>query len=148
MLISEAHPEKRLSVASNGQTTKSAAEARVIKELKSGSIPTNRNLRFERFTEGWWECDRCEYIKCRLTLNHNFSKDYENACRSYLYNHILPYFQKMKKFIITSEEVESWLMELTDEIHLLPTTVNHCLKTLRIMLDRALKRGFSPQIPP
>jgi hypothetical protein len=69
--------------------TKSAAEARVIKELKSGSIPTNQNLRFERFTEGWWECDRCEYIKRRLALNRNFSKGYDDACRSYIYN--IPY---------------------------------------------------------
>jgi hypothetical protein len=62
--------------------------------------------------------------------------------------HILPYFQKMKMFIMASEEVESWLMELIDEKYRSPTTVNHCIETLRIMLDKALKRGFSPQIPP
>jgi hypothetical protein len=49
MLISEAHPEKRLSAVCTGQTKKSAAEARVIKKRKSGYIPSNLNLRFERF---------------------------------------------------------------------------------------------------
>jgi integrase len=73
--------------------------------------------------------------------------------RSYLERHILPYFGNIRIQRITADQVEDWLLKLRDKPSnktgppLSPTTVNHCLTCLKIMLKEAIRRGYLMRSP-
>jgi len=131
---------KRASGKSTGQTTKTAARAYVTELIKNGQLNlTKKDITFEKFAENWWLWDKCEYLKRQKAKGKQISQSYASICRGYLKNHILPYFKDYRLSKIKTSTIEKWLMELYEdsERDLSPTTINHCLTTLKIMLKEA-----------
>jgi hypothetical protein len=138
---------KRLTAKSTGQTSKAAAEAWAYEQLKNGRIITKKNITFAQYAQDWWVWDRCLYIKSRLARGANISRGYADSMRTYLEKHLLPSFGATRLQKITPDMVEHWLMYLKEKPRkngdpLSPTTVNHCLRTLKIMLKEAERRGY------
>src|SRR5208337_2592860 len=64
----------------------------------------------------------------------------------HLANHVLPYFEDRRLTQITSRQIESWLLTLRRE-KLSPSTINHALRTLKIMLKEAVRQEIIPRDP-
>lgn len=129
---------KRLTAKSTGQTSKAAAESWAYEQLKNGHIITKKNITFGQYARDWWVWDRCLYIKSRLARGANISRGYADSMRTYLEQHILPSFGNSRLQKITPEMIEQWLMDLKEKpgkngVPLSPTTVNHCLRTFKII---------------
>jgi len=142
----------RMTARSTGQTSKPAAEAWAIEQLRQGLITTKKNITFGQYAADWWVWDRCRYIKGRLARGARISQDYVDGMRIYLRKHILPYFDSTKLQNITADQVENWLLGLREKpsssgTPLSPTTVNHCLTCLKIMLKEAVRRGYLLRSP-
>ena len=138
---------KRLTGKSTGQTSKAAAEAWAYEQLKNGRVITKKNITFGQYARDWWIWDRCLYIRSRLACGTNISRGYADSMRTYLEQHILPCFGSTRLQKITPEMIERWLMDFKESPvkngdPLSPTTVNHCLRTLKIMLKEAERRGY------
>jgi site-specific recombinase XerD len=72
--------------------------------------------------------------------------------RTYLERHIFPYFGNTRIRNITADQVENWILELREKPGkagppLSPTTVNHCLTCLKVMLKEAVRRGSLVKSP-
>ena len=132
---------KRLTAKSTGQTSKAAAENWSIEQLKSGKVITQKTITFQQYAENWWLWDKCNYIKSKLLRGSRISKSYADTQRSYLVHHILPYFKDIKLIKITPAFIEKWLFQLKDT-SLTPTTINHILRVLKIMLKEAYREGY------
>jgi len=61
--------------------------------------------------------------------------------RSNLVNHILPYFGKKRLTAIKTGDIEKWILHLKENTSLSDSTINHCLKTLKVMLNEAERLG-------
>ncbi len=135
--------DERTSGKSTGKTSKTAANQWVQRKLKDGSLSSEKEIRFDDFSNKWWSWDECSYVKDKRRIG-KISRGYVDAEASYLKNHIKPYFDPMKLSKITMGAVQKWLDQLRsdEEKHLSPTTVNHCLATLKIMLKDAERRGY------
>lgn len=138
---------ERLPWRSTGQTSKLAAEAWAIARIREGNIAPSAQKTFGQFSEPWWVWDQCPYIARKLARGKTLSRSYADTQRTYLTNHILPYFQNMKLSRITPKQIEEWILQLQKSSSLSPTTINHCLTTLKIMLGEAAKMGLIPSNP-
>jgi len=135
---------------STGETTKTRAENWALTQFKAGRIATRENLTFATFAEKWWKWGECDYIRGRLARGKALSRTYTDVQRGYLEKHILPYFRAKKLVKITPRMIEGWVMTLKSEDTLSPTTVNHCLTTLKTMLSEATRLGViatNPALP-
>lgn len=138
---------KRLTAKSTGQTSKAAAESWAYEQLKNGHIITKKNITFGQYARDWWVWGHCLYIKSRLARGANISRGYVDSMRTYLEQHILPSFGNSRLQKITPDMIMQWLMDLKEKPGkngqvLSATTVNHCLRTLKIMLKEAERRGY------
>jgi integrase len=61
--------------------------------------------------------------------------------------HILPRFKDLRLSKITTRNVESWVMGLRKAEEISPTTINHALRTLKIMLGEAVRLGYMTSDP-
>jgi integrase len=66
---------------------------------------------------------------------------YRKVRRSWLENHVLPRFKEVKLSRLTTRMIQAWVMELRKG-KLSATTVNHALRTLKIMLGEAVRLGY------
>ncbi|HDY90410.1 MAG TPA: hypothetical protein ENH82_20105 [bacterium] len=137
----------RLTAKSTGQTSKAAAENWSYEQLRKGLVFVNKKLTFNEYARDWWYWDRCQYIKRKIARNKRISREYADTNRSYLDTHIIPYFGKKILYKITPNMVETWLFSLREKIGktgklLSATTANCCLKTLRIMMDEAVRQEY------
>jgi integrase len=141
-----------MTARSTGQASKTAAEAWAIDQLRRGLITFKKNITFGQYAADWWLWDRCRYIKGRLARGSRISQDYVDGMRIYLRKHILPSFDTTKLQNITADQVENWVLGLREKpgssgTPLSPTTVNHCLTCLKIMLKEAVRRGYLVRSP-
>lgn len=130
----------RSTAISTGQTSKGAAERWAIDFLKKGgSLPTVGRMTFAQYADGWWEWDRCPYIKGKLARGFNISRGYAVVRLSYLKRYVLPEFGLVKLTGITPRMIEAWVMRLKDAGNLAPATINRVLGTLKVMLAEAVR---------
>jgi integrase len=137
----------RLPGRSTGLSYKSAAESWAYEQLKSGAVIVQKNITFGKYAQNWWLWDKCDYIKGKLARGSSLSRTYADSMRSYLENHILPTFKDIKLQKINPAMIETWLMglrekESKDGVPLSHTTINHCLKCLKVMLKEARRLGY------
>ncbi len=137
---------KRCAI-STGQRTKTAARAFAERMFKEDKLYRKSNIYFSEFSRNWWVSGACEYVKLRRRKYRDISPNYIDTNKSYLDNHILPYFGNMKLSKIKPEHIEKWHEELVDKKKLSPTTANHCLSTLKIMLNFAVQKGYLSHSP-
>jgi len=142
----------RMTARSTGQTSKSAAEAWAIEQLKKGIIPTEKNISFGKFAENFWVWDCCSYVKSRLRRGAKISRHYVDDMRTILERHILPYFKNIKLQKIKARTIENWLDELSKKTKgtgefFSPTTINRCLTCLKIMLKEAVRLDYLNKNP-
>jgi integrase len=133
---------RRTTARSTGQTLKSAARAYCNKLYKEDALIPSRggNIFFEKYAEGWWTWDKCEYIKYRLS-RRELSKNYIYSGHTNLKLHIKPYFGKMRLGTITNYDIEKWLLTFAAK-GLSNLTANMNLTFLNIMLTDAIRRGI------
>lgn len=142
---------RRTPGRSTGQSSKTAAERYVENLLKKGSLPTKGDQTFGKFAENWFVWDKCLYVKQRRQ-SRGIGRTYVEGQRSYLEHHILPTFQDIRLSAITKEMILAWLHKLPDEQSrmgrpLTKTTVNHCLRILKLMLSEAEDQGYIVRNP-
>jgi integrase len=142
----------RLSAKSTGQSSKAATENWAYEQIRKGKVNIKKDISFSEYAKDWWVWDKCEYIKRKLARGKSISPAYVDSMRTYLTNHILPYFGDKKLQKITPKMIEKWLMELREKPSrqgkcLSPTTINHSLLTLKIMLQEAVRFEYLPNNP-
>jgi hypothetical protein len=126
---------RRTSGKSTGQTIKAAARQCVIELIKKGGPVAKKDTTFEKYAENWWVWHRCTYIQGRISRGKTISRSYTDAMRTYLTQHILPYFSNVKLSSITPNMVEEWVMGLRKKNGrsgqpISHSTINHCLKCM------------------
>lgn len=140
---------KRTSGKSTGQINNSSARHYVTELIKKGALTTKGNITFSKFSEDWWIWDKCQYTKSRLARGRSITPGYVDINRCYLERHILPFFGNIRLSNINTRMIENWVMKLREdkERNLSPTTINHCLTTLKIMLKQAVRLEYIPTNP-
>jgi len=96
----------RLTARSSGQTSRAAVETWAVEQLKRGLVVQNRRITFEQFAKNWWIWDRCDYIRGQILRGARISRGYADSMRTYLTQHILPYFGSKKLQKITPKMIE------------------------------------------
>jgi integrase len=137
---------KRTSGKSTHQTSKTAARTYVINLLKKGPLLTKGEINFGGFAANWFDWDKCAYVKERR-IKGGISRTYVEAQRSYLSNHILPYFKDMNLSSIKRESVKKWYLGLMEKDSarggkISTATANHCLRTLKLILGEAVEQEY------
>jgi hypothetical protein len=112
---------------STGLTAKTAAES------------------FERYAEEWWT-EGHSYVQGRLARGSKLTATYLVVMRGHLQNHLLPSFKDKYIAQITPRQVEEWVLSLRRR-KLSPSTINHALRCLKIMLKEATRHGIIPRDP-
>ena len=143
---------KRTSGRSTGETNKQAAQSYVLSLIKKGALHVRTNPTFEESSQDWWEWEKCKYLKRQLAKGKSVSRDYADTMRSYLKNHLLPYFGSMHLQSIKTATVDDWLIELREKPgkdggKLSAVTANNVLRCLKIMLADAKRRDLIFQDP-
>ncbi len=127
-----------------GITSKTAARAWAQKEIKKGSVTTTRAT-FGKYAEGWWTADH-PYVQGRIARGHKLTATYLVVMHGHLENHVKPFFEDKRLAQITSRQIEEWLLKLRRE-KLSPSTINHALRCLKVMLKEAARNGIIPRDP-
>lgn len=91
---------------STGKETKTAAHAEVNKLITKNRLATPTAPVFSDYAEKWWVWDECPYIRAK---RGSVSHQYADVQRSYLTNHILPYFKGYHLDAIRPLEIERWM---------------------------------------
>lgn len=135
---------RRTTARSTGQRTKGAAKAYCNRLYKEDALIPNScgNVLFEKYAENWWIVDKCEYIKYRNSRGRELSKNYINSSRRTLINQITPFFGKMRLDLITSNDIEQWLLKQSSTKGLSNATINISRVLLKVMLGDAVRRGL------
>jgi site-specific recombinase XerC len=77
----------------------------------------------------------------KLADGFSISKKYAEVRRSYLVNHLLPVFGRMRISALTPRHFRDFKMKLFQEQQLSPATINRILGTARVMLGYAVRMG-------
>ena len=141
-----------VTTRSTGQTNEKAARKWARLKLDEELlIKSGKGLTFQEYALDWWLWDRCPYIKRRRLRKKSISPSYADTMRSYLENHILPYFGPMRLQKITSADIDDWFDSLLEKPGrkkpLSTVTVNNVLRCLKIMLAEARRRRLIAQNP-
>ena len=103
-----------LSWKSTGQTTKTAAENWAIDHL-SQVATVKETLTFRQYADGWWTPEH-QYLVRKAARGTPISPSYAAVARSYLSRHILPRFGSERLDKITPQGIETWTMNLKEQI--------------------------------
>jgi hypothetical protein len=98
-------------------------------------------MTFGTYAAKWWTAE-CPYCEARIARGTPITIGYRKVRRSYLDNHILPRFKDVELARIATRMIESWVMALCKASEITPTTINHSLRTLKIMLGEAVRLGY------
>ncbi len=114
-------------------------------ELKSfcqgATTPT-----LEDYTKKWFDYEKCPYIRGKINRGFKYSHSFADLQRGVLKNYILPTLGKIKISHIQVVHIETWL-ETLKEKGLSTQTINHYLKTLRVILKEAERLGDIKENP-
>jgi integrase len=136
--------EELLPWQSTGNTSKTAARAWAQRKMNQGAVNSTRAT-FAKYAEDWWTTDH-PYVQGRLARGHKLTATYLVVMHGHLANHVLPYFEDKRLAGITSRQIESWILTLRRE-KLSPSTINHALRCLKIMLKEATRQGIIARDP-
>ena len=137
----------RTAARSTGAVRARDARIYCMKLYRSGllGVSEKRTPTMAEFSEGWWDIKTCEYVKSRMT-RRKISTSYVRIARSVLEKDILPVFGKKRLSTITSSDVDKWVVSNVERGRA-GRTVNRMLMILKIMLDRAVKKGHIEKNP-
>lgn len=140
---------KRTTARSTGQKNKAAARTYVTGLLKAGNLQPRKDPTFKDYFGNWWTWDKCQYVQLRKSTDpdeEGISPIYVENCRSFLDNHILPFFRDMRLSQITVKTIEQFKLSLLEKETrfkkpMAATSVNHILRTLKTMYKEAVRIG-------
>lgn len=130
---------------STGQATKSAAEAWAIDYLAQGQVITSETRSFKEFAAGYFDW-KGTYIQSLLLRGKQIGQRHADNQQAYLDNYLIPEFGDLKPKQIDSERIEEFAVDLRSQ-GLSPSTVNHILITLKIVLKGAYKKKMVQSVP-
>ena len=132
---------KRTTAKSTGQSTKSAAKTYVEGLIKNGLLSSFADKTLKEYTKTWWVWDECSYVRYKLSKGHRISPTHVNNNYALLHNHTLPFLGSYKINQITTAIIEDWLQTLHSDDHrnLSASTINKCLKNLKIIFSEAVR---------
>lgn len=125
---------------STGCTTKGKAVAYVEQLRKEERMGMPDSPTFDVYFEGWWG-DNCPYVARKKTRGKDLSPTFIDARKSWTKRYISPAFGSTPLDAIRPAQIEDFLTSLTDEHNLAHGTANHVFKTMRLMLDEAVRLG-------
>ena len=135
---------KRMTARSTGQTSRAAAENWAYEQILQGLVTRKKDMKFSVFAENWFVWDQCAYLERKLNRGP-YSRGYADKQRSYLLNHILPYFRDEKLSNITVEKIDDWLISLKNTSSAI--TANRSLSVFKVMMKEAHRLGYIPRDP-
>ena len=128
-----------------GCTSKTAARAWAAQKTKRGEGIIRRRFIFSGFAEGWWT-ENHDYVQGRIARGHHLTATYLVVMKGHLQNHVLPYFKDKRITQITPRNIEEWLLALRRG-KLSPSTINHALRCLKVILKEATRQGLLARDP-
>lgn len=131
---------------STGQKNEIDAYKYCIELLKNGKLLPVKFKDFNEFCKEWFVYDKCQYIKSRLNRGFSFSRSTAKNKRNTLTKYILPVFGNKAMDLITTNEIEFWLLDLKKK-GLSNSTVNSYLSTFKQILNEAYRTGVINQNP-
>lgn len=143
---------RRMSAISSGKTTKPEAEKWAYEQIQNGTALQHGDMPFGQFAQDFWLWDKCDYV-IRRSDQGRIARKSADTHRSYLQNHILPFFKDYKLSKINTVLIESkWVQHLKVKktrfgAPLSIRTINHCIRTLKTMLSEAVRRDLLPKNP-
>lgn len=130
----------RSNYYSTGQTTKGRAVQYIERLRKEDRLGKPDSPLFEEYFGEWWG-PNCPYVARKKSRGKNLSPTFIDARNSWTRRFIAPTFGGKRLDTIRPGDVETWLTTLTQEHKLAHGTANHVFKTLRLMLNEAVRLG-------
>jgi integrase len=103
-------------------------------------IPEVKTPVFREFAENWFVPGKCDYL-ARRELHDPLSAGSIDIFRNCLDKHLQDYFGQYRLDEITAGVIENWQKGMVNK-KLKGTTINLSLRTLRMMLDEAVKKNM------
>lgn len=130
---------------SSGQSTKSAAESWAIDYLARGQVITKENITFKDFTKDFFDWEG-PYVKSLLLRGKQIGERHADNQQAYLDNYLVPAFGELKPKNIDADRIQEFAVDLRAQ-GLSPSTVNHILTTLKLVLKAALRKKIIQALP-
>ena len=111
-----------------------------VKNTGLGAVP------FVQFLETFWDYERSEYIKDKLSHGHRFSRGYARECQIKVKSEIKPFFGDKKSNLITVDDLKRLSNQLADR-GLATSTINQIMLVCQTPLKWAYKQGIIPVDP-
>jgi integrase len=108
-----------------------------VKATGRGAVP------FVQFLENFWDYDKSEYIKDRLSHGYRFSRRYARECQNRLKSVLVPFFGDKKLNCVATDDLKKLSNQLADR-GLATSTVNQVM----LVAVTALKWAFNQKIIP
>jgi hypothetical protein len=108
-----------------------------VKSTGQGAVP------FVEFMAEFWDFDKSEYIKDRLSHGYRFSRRYARECQNRLNAELRPFFQDRKLNMVTTEDLKRLSNQLADR-GLSTSTINQIV----LVATTPLKWAFGEKIIP
>jgi integrase len=108
-----------------------------VKATGRGAVP------FVQFLENFWDYDRSEYIKDRLSHGYRFSRRYARECQNRLKSVLIPFFNDKKLNCVTTEDLKKLSNQLAER-GLSTSSINQIL----LVAVTPLKWAFNEKIIP
>jgi hypothetical protein len=125
---------------STGKKTKQEAYEECLRLLKENRLLRKSQLDFCAYTQVWFDYDKCPYIQAKLSRGFSYSRNYAHQQRHFLETHAQPYFKNKRIDVISATDIEGFLQMLKSKGYS-NITINHHLKTLKVIFKDAHKRN-------
>lgn len=112
----------------------------VVKNTGRGAVP------FADFLSEFWNYDKSEYIKDKLSHNKSIGRRYAHECQKQLSKYIKPFFGDKKLNCVTTDDLEE-LTNLLADRGLSTSTINSALKVCYTPLKWAYNKKIIPSNP-
>ncbi len=130
---------------STGQTNRIKAYKLCMELSEKGEllqvVARATSLTFADYARGWWS-PGCRYVREQALLGRRLTDGYCRRCRFVLGKWILPYWGKRYMHTITSAQVESWLIWLSEAKKMPHKSANNAKGILSVMLGQAQHEGL------
>ena len=111
-----------------------------VKNTGRGAVP------FIQFLESFWDYDKSEYIKDRLSHGYRFSKRYAYECQIRVNSVLKPFFQGKKLNCITTDDLRELSNQLADR-GMATSTINQILLCACTPLKYAFNQKYIASNP-
>jgi integrase len=111
-----------------------------VKPTGRGAVP------FVEFLRNFWDYDRSEYIKDRLSHGYHFGRDYAKGCQGRIKAHLDPFFNDKKLNCVTTEDLRTLSNRLAG-LGLATATINQVMLTAVTPLKWAYNQKIIPLNP-